>query len=126
MPKRLLKTSIEVDPSTLDEALASQVEILEKKVKSLERRLAGRDKKIKNMQDGLDISKPRRDRIRIIANDLFTELEDAGWVEIDRYYELVLKLKYSRSCSSVIPGRNGTPYWNRGCSLLMNSARYWT
>ena len=68
-------------------AVPAQIEALEKENKSLKRKLDNRDKKIRDLRQGMDLTKERRDRIRTLAVDLVDELQDSEWGDFDRYYK---------------------------------------
>ena len=76
---------IELTSDQLDEIAKKKIEALEKEVRSLNAKLANRDRKIVLMQDGMDISKDVRESIRDAALVLQELLEDAEWIEYDRY-----------------------------------------
>ena len=75
--------TLKLDTSQLNSVVKNHMDALEKKVKSLEAMLARRDKTIRSLTSGMDITKARREAIRKIANRLVTELEDSMWSDCD-------------------------------------------
>ena len=81
------KVMVELPDNMIEEASLVAVSQLQKKVKTLEQKLQRRDEKIRKLQGGMDISKERRQKLKELAEYIVEELNDAGWYEIDKYYE---------------------------------------
>lgn len=82
----LLRHTLLQSTDALDNQAASTIVALQKKVVQLETTLKRRDKRITDLTQGMDISHNRRHTLRDIAQTLVTELNDAGWVDLDAYY----------------------------------------
>lgn len=81
------KMAVQVDPKVLDEWAKKEITRLERANKSLQGRFGRQTEMVHKLQGGVDISKKRRDHLCELAEALVSELEDAGWAEIDKYYE---------------------------------------
>jgi len=81
-----MKKQIEVRLS--DEQTEQVVKDMEKKIRSLETKVKNRDRAISRLQQGADlVSKERRKSVLQAAEMLVGELRDAGWIEVDAYYD---------------------------------------
>ena len=78
---------VEIPTATLEDVSGLAIQELQKKVVALEKKLQRRDEKIKKLQDGLDVSKEKREEIQAAAEKLIELLSDAGWYDIDKYYD---------------------------------------
>ncbi len=78
---------IELSSSQIDEVTKKTIAALEKQVKALERKLYQRDKSISQLKDKNKFSKEMRDIVLMDAASLVEALEDAGWIDYDRYGE---------------------------------------
>ena len=78
---------IELDNKQIDEVTRKTIESMEKEIKSLTNKLDKRDSTIIKLRGGMDISAKRRQKIRELVASLVVELEEAQWVDIDKYYE---------------------------------------
>lgn len=76
---------INLDKKQVDKIVLATIEGLEKKIRSLEAKLRSRDSKLANMDKYMDLTKESRAIIRSLANDLFESLEDAKFIEVERY-----------------------------------------
>jgi hypothetical protein len=88
MSTKKVKTELHIPPEVLKDAMGQRILELEKKVKSLEARVRQREGTIQKLRSGVDLSAERRKRIRDLSEQLFRELDDSRWIEIDEYYEL--------------------------------------
>ena len=77
---------IELTSDQLDEIAEKKIQALEKEVRSLKAKLNNRDKKISQLQGGIDLTKDTRKEIRSAAGELVALLQDADWDDYDRYY----------------------------------------
>lgn len=76
---------IELDKKQVDEVARQTIGALEKKVKSLERKLETRDRTIVNMKERQNFSKGIRAEVLSLAEALVSNLEDSEWVQYDRH-----------------------------------------
>ena len=69
----------------IDEVAAKRIQSLEKNVKSLERKLATRDKQIAELKSRWRATRPKVKEIQDVASNLCDLLEDTDIVEYARY-----------------------------------------
>lgn len=74
---------IEFDSNTVDKIIIEKIKELEKKTKNLEQKIVTRDTKIRELREGMDLTKKTRDEIKEHAEVLCRLLEDALWVDFD-------------------------------------------
>lgn len=79
--------SVLVPLSALDENAVATIKDLTKKIRNLEQKLERRDKRIADLEGGMDLSKECRKKVRQLAINLADSLEEANWIDVNRYYE---------------------------------------
>lgn len=81
-----MKTSSISLTAAVEDAVAKEIKSLKTKVHNLEARIKRKDIMITNLKRGASFSRDTRNRLLNSVNDLVTELQDQGWIDIDRYY----------------------------------------
>jgi len=81
------KVVLEMADGVVEKAYIVAAQKLKKQLSAMEAKLARRDEKIKKLQDGLDITQEKRVEIKNAAEKLVDLLDDAGWYDIDKYYD---------------------------------------
>lgn len=79
--------SVLVPLKALEKSAVETIKGLEKKIRTLEQKLARREKRIVDLEEGMDLTKDRRKHVRELATALFNALGEADWIDVDDYYE---------------------------------------
>jgi len=80
MKKQVVKMEIDLSSKDIDQQLALEVERLTREKRALEAKLERREKKIAELQSGMDLTKEVRLQIRELADSLVEKLQDAQWI----------------------------------------------
>ena len=76
---------IQLSNDQIDDVVRKKIAALEKEVRSLKCKLSNRDEVISEMKRVAKFSKVMRERVLDASLELMDSLEDAKWVEYDRY-----------------------------------------
>lgn len=77
---------IQLDEAQIDAVTKAEIASLRKQVTSLENKLKTKEKQLMLARNGMDLTKERRAKLRDLAYDLMTQLQDANWADYDEQW----------------------------------------